>query len=158
MIRRSGRETAGMTFQSDANAIVWRLHFAAPVPDVYRMIATNEGRARFWAESAVATGRDIHFLFPNGQRWRGRILESVPDAHYRIEYLDGSVVTFALQAARTGGTDLTLSDQGVPEEGRTEVIAGWVSVLLALKATVDFNVDLRNHDRHRTWNDGYVDN
>ncbi len=67
-------------------------------------------------------------------------------------------MTFALQAARTGGTDLTLTDEGVPEEGRTEVIAGWVSLLLALKATVEFNVDLRNHDRHRTWNDGYVDN
>ncbi len=68
MIRRIGRETAGMTFQSDANAIVWRLHFAAPVPDIYGVIATNEGRARFWAESAVATGREIHFVFPNGQR------------------------------------------------------------------------------------------
>jgi uncharacterized protein YndB with AHSA1/START domain len=147
-----------MTFQQDANTITWRLHFAAAVPDVYRMIATNEGRARFWAESAVATGREIHFVFPNGQRGRGRILESVPDARYRLEYLDGSIVTFALRAERSRGTDLTLTDEGVPEELRTEVIAGWVSVLLGLKAAVDFNVDLRNHDRHRTWNDGYANN
>lgn len=147
-----------MTFQQDANTITWRLHFAARVPDVYRTIATNEGRARFWAESAVATGREINFVFPGGQRGRGRILESVPDARYRLEYLDGSIVTFTLQADRAGGTDLTLSDEGVPEELRTEVIAGWVSVLLALKAAVDFDIDLRNHDRHRTWNDGYADN
>ncbi len=39
---------------------------------------------------------------------------------------------------------------GVPEEDRTEVIAGWVSVLMALKAAVDFSVDLRNHDPVRT--------
>ena len=102
--------------------------------------------------------REINFVFPSGQRGRGRILESVPDARYRIEYLDGSIVTFALQADRSGGTDLTLTDEGVPEELRTEVIAGWVSVLLALKAAVDFNIDLRNHDRHRTWNDGYANN
>jgi hypothetical protein len=121
------------------------------------MISTSEGRARFYAQSAVATGRDIQFVFPNGRRFRGRILASVPDASFRIEYLDGSIVTFALRADRAGGTELTLSDERVPEESRTEVIAGWVSVLLALKAAVDFNVDLRNHDRHRTWDDGYVD-
>ena len=147
-----------MTFQQDANTITWRLHFAAAVPDVYRMIATNEGRARFWAESAVATGREIKFVFPNGQRARGRILESVPDTRYRVEYLDGSIVTFTLQADRAGGTDLTLTDEDVPDELRTEVIAGWVSVLLALKAAVDFNVDLRNHDRQRTWDHGYANN
>jgi hypothetical protein len=38
------------------------------------------------------------------------------------------------------------------------VAAGWVSVLLALKAAVDFGVDLRNHDPERTWSTGFVDN
>lgn len=38
------------------------------------------------------------------------------------------------------------------------MIAGWVSVLLALKAAVDFSVDLRNHDPGRTWDQGYADN
>jgi hypothetical protein len=37
-------------------------------------------------------------------------------------------------------------------------MAGWVSVLLALKAAADFGIDLRNHDPARTWNKGYVDN
>jgi hypothetical protein len=36
-------------------------------------------------------------------------------------------------------------------------LAGWVSVLLALKAAVDFGVDLRNSDPARRWEDGYVD-
>jgi len=53
---------------------------------------------------------------------------------------------------------LTLTDQGVPPENRTEVIAGWVSVLMALKASVDFGIDLRNHDPNRTWDEGYAEN
>ena len=45
----------------------------------------------------------------------------------------------------------------VPAAWRHEHRAGWVSVLLALKAAVDFAVDLRNRDPDRTWEDGYVD-
>jgi hypothetical protein len=47
---------------------------------------------------------------------------------------------------------------GVPEADRMEVVAGWVSVLMALKATADYGVDLRNHDLGRSWEQGYVDN
>jgi hypothetical protein len=39
-----------------------------------------------------------------------------------------------------------------------EVLPGWVSVLMALKAYVDHGVDLRNHDAARTWDQGYCDN
>jgi hypothetical protein len=56
------------------------------------------------------------------------------------------------------GTDLTLTDEGVLAADRTEVIAGWVSVLMALKATVDFGADLRTHDADRQWDTGYVEN
>jgi hypothetical protein len=73
-------------------------------------------------------------------------------------YYGNSVATFELADDRAGGTDLILTDSGVPDEDRSEVIAGWVSVLTALKAAVDFGVDLRNHDPLRTWDDGYVEN
>jgi hypothetical protein len=46
----------------------------------------------------------------------------------------------------------------VPAEDRAEVVAGWVSGLLALKAAVDFGVDLRNHDPQRTWDAGFAEN
>ena len=39
-----------------------------------------------------------------------------------------------------------MNDQGVPKEDSTEVVAGWASVLLALKASVEFGVDLRSQD------------
>ena len=75
-----------------------------------------------------------------------------------VEYYGGSITTFELRSDDSGGTDLTLTDQGISEAERVEVIAGWVSVLLALKASVDFGIDLRNHDPKRTWDHGYVEN
>jgi len=53
---------------------------------------------------------------------------------------------------------LILTDTGVPTEHRTEVMAGWVSVLMSLKAAVDFGIDLRMHDPERHWDNGYVEN
>ena len=38
-----------------------------------------------------------------------------------------------------------------------EVHAGWLNVLLPLKAWIAHGVDLRNHDPGRTWAQGYVD-
>ena len=53
---------------------------------------------------------------------------------------------------------MVLTDTGVPPEHRKEVMAGWVSVLLSLKAAVDFDIDLRTHDPERDWDVGYVEN
>ena len=100
----------------------------------------------------------IHFVFPNGAEWKGRILEKNPPHRFRVEYYGGSITTFELSPDGSGGTNLTLTDAGISAEDRTEVIAGWVSVLMALKASVDFGTDLRNHDPERTWDEGYVEN
>ncbi|NNE99562.1 MAG: hypothetical protein HKN25_11135, partial [Pyrinomonadaceae bacterium] len=70
----------------------------------------------------------------------------------------GSNVKFTLDDDGSGGTDLTLRCTGVNKDSREEVIAGWVSVLMAMKAAVDHGVDLRNHDASRTWADGFADN
>lgn len=147
-----------MDVQDDSTTICWRLHLKSSPTAVYEVLSTDEGRARFWAESAVETGGVIHFIFPNHQSWRGRIIEAIAPYRFRVEYISGSVTTFDLSEDGTGGTDLTLTDRGVEPADRTEVAAGWVSVLLALKAAVDFGVDLRNHNLQRTWSDGFVDN
>jgi hypothetical protein len=122
------------------------------------MFATDDGRAKFWAESAVELNGAIEFRFPDGQTWRGEILDEHPAYRFSVRYFGGSRTTVELAEDGAGGTDLTLTDAGVPAEDRTEVIAGWVSVLVALKAAVDFGVDLRNHDPARTWQQGFVDN
>lgn len=145
-----------MPFQSDPACIRWRLR--SPPGAVYEMLSTDRGRAQFWAESAVELDGEIHFIFPNGAEWRGKVLEREPSRRFSIVYCGNSVATLELVDDGAGGTDLTLTDAGVPAEDRTEVIAGWVSVLMALKAAVDFGVDLRNHDPRRTWDDGYVEN
>jgi len=147
-----------MDFQNDPSVIRWRLHLRSPLTVVYQALATDAGRSGFWAESAVERDGIIHFVFPNNLTWAGRVLRANPPTHYAIEYLGHSEVAFVLADDGRGGTDLTLTDTGVPPEDRTEVIAGWVSVLLALKAAVDFGVDLRAHDAARTWDSGYVEN
>jgi uncharacterized protein YndB with AHSA1/START domain len=147
-----------MDDQGDPTGIVWRLHLRSSVERVFEALSTDAGRAGFWAESAAEQEGVVHFVFPNGISWEGRILESVPPHRYAVQYYGGSVATFVLEADERGGTDLTLTDQGVPPEDRAEVTAGWVSVLMALKAAVDFGVDLRTHDPLRTWDQGYVEN
>lgn len=145
-------------FQADPQVIRWRLHLRSSPAAVYRMLATDEGRARFWAEEAVESGGEIAWRFPNGLTARTRVLAASPPRRFSVEYLGGSVATFELADDGAGGTELTLTDTGVAEEDRIETTAGWVSVLLALKAAVDFGVDLRSHDPRRTWDQGYADN
>jgi uncharacterized protein YndB with AHSA1/START domain len=147
-----------MAFQNNPGLIRWKLHLNSSPQDVYQLLSTNEGRASFWAESAIEQEGMIHFVFPNQAQWKGKIFENEPPHKFKLEYYGGSITTFELNPDGSDGTDLTLTDQGVPAEDRPEVIAGWVSVLMALKASVDFGIDLRNHDPKRTWDDGYTEN
>ena len=125
---------------------------------MYDALSTDAGRASFWAESAVERGGVIHFVFPNGATWDGRVLKATPPQEYSVIYYGGSVASFTLVDDNRGGTDLTLNDTGVPPEDWGEVVAGWVSVLMALKAAVDFGIDLRTHDANRHWDTGYAEN
>lgn len=143
---------------SDIGLIRWRLHLASPPERVYALLATDAGRARFWAESAAERDGAIDFVFPNGMTWRGAVLEQDPPRRYSVRYFAGSVTAFDLAPDGAGGTDLTLTDRDVPPIDRAETTAGWVSVLLALKAAADHDIDLRSHDLTRTWDQGYCDN
>jgi uncharacterized protein YndB with AHSA1/START domain len=147
-----------MGFQDDPETIGWRVHLHSPVEKVYQALTTDAGRAGFWAESAVERDGVIQFVFPNGLTWAGRVLVAEPPRRFAVVYYGGSTATFTLADDGSGGTDLSLTDRGVPDEDRVEVIAGWVSVLMALKAAVDFGVDLRNHDPGRSWEQGFVEN
>ena len=147
-----------MSFQNDPQSIRWRLHLKSPVARVYQALSTDAGRASFWAESAIEHDGVIRFVFPNNLIWDARLLQADPPHVFVLRYFDDSIAAFTLEQDGQGGTDLTLIDSGVPPEDRTEVIAGWVSVLMALKAAVDFGVDLRAHDSQRHWDSGYVEN
>ncbi len=147
-----------MSFQPDPNIIEWKLHLKSPPEIVYHMLATDEGRVRFWAEQTVETNDSVQWTFPGGHSWTWRVIERQPPEKYVVEYFADSTVSFTLLEDGNGGTDLLLRAEGTAHHERVEVIAGWVSVLMALKAAVDFGVDLRNHDDQRTWWHGYADN
>ena len=120
---------------------------------MHALVTTDEGRARFWAESAQERNGEIEFRFPDGTRRRGRVLANDPPRSFALEYF-GTRVDFELADDGAGGTDVTLVDESDDPENR----AGWVSVLLSLKAAADHGIDLRNHDSRRTWEHGFVDN
>lgn len=141
----------------DAGTIQWRIHLKSPPTKVFEYLATPDGRRRFWAEAAEESGDTISFVFLNGQRLESAVLERHAPERFVLTYFGGSRVTFTLESNGDQGTDLTMTEDKVPRSERDANLAGWVTVLLTLKAVADFGVDLRNHDPDRSWNDGYVD-
>ena len=142
---------------SERPPIQWKLHLEASQDVVFKFLNTQKGREQFWAESAPEKDGIISFQFINGQYYHSKILDRKNYSLFKIEYFN-SIVTFHLENTGIGGTDLTIINQYVIEEEYLEVYAGWVSVLMALKGAVDFGIDLRNHDKSRTWDELYVDN
>ena len=138
-------------------AIYWKLHLKTEPKVIFDFLATSDGRAKFWSEQANEENGLIHFVFPNGQTYDSSILKIVPNTEFHIDYFN-SLVKFKLKACENGGTDLSLINEGVAEREFSEVNAGWVSVLMNLKAVADFHCDLRNHNPIKTWDQGYVDN
>lgn len=136
--------------------IRWKLHLPSPPSVVFDVLDSDEGRATFWAESAVEHHGVIRFRFINGKEHEARVLRREPPLLFEIEYF-GATARFDLASDGSGGTDLTLTHAGVPEEEWIETHAGWLNVLLPLKASLLASIDLRNHDPNRTWDDGYAD-
>ena len=137
--------------------IYWKLHLKAGPEKIFKLLMSSAGRAKFWAEEAIEENNTIHFVFPNGQTYISTILKTVPNKEFHLNYFD-SLVKFQLEPSLSGGTDLSLINENVEEDEFAEVNAGWVSVLMNLKAVADFQCDLRNHNPDKSWDQGYVDN
>lgn len=146
-----------MTDHDLPDQIQWRIHLISPPEKVFAALATERGRKTFWAAEAPEYEGSIHFKFANGMAFESKVLERQTPSLFAVEYFGGSRAEFHLVEDGAGGTDLTFTESQVPEENRLIHLSGWVPVLLALKAAVDFSVDLRNNDPERTWEDGYVD-
>ena len=145
-----------MGFQPDPDRILWRIHLTSAPATVFDLIDSDQGRASFWAESAAEQDGEVHFEFINGISYRGTILGRTRPQWWAIDYF-GSRVEFSLEPDGAGGTDLTLVNYDVAVTDRAEVSAGWLNVLLPLKARADFGVDIHNHDPARTWDEAYAD-
>lgn len=136
-------------------AIDWRVHFASSPEAVWRAWTTDSGRALFWAERSSGGGEGFDLSFVNGEALRVEVVEARAPERLVFHYFGGSTVTIELAAAGGGGCDLRLREEGAPEPLGN--YAGWVSVLLACKAAVDFGIDLRSRDPERSWDEGFVD-
>jgi uncharacterized protein YndB with AHSA1/START domain len=137
-------------------AIRWRMHIPAPPERVYAALDTDAGRASFWAESGVESAGHIEFRFVSGDAYSSRVLERRRPHLWVIDYFGGPA-RFELAPDGSGGTDLSLTHEGVGPEEWNEVHAGWLNVLFPLKAWLAHGVDLRNHDAARSWEQGYAD-
>ncbi len=138
--------------------IRWRLHLTSPPSRVYGFLATDAGRTRWWAEHSEEIDGLVTSRFVNGQELIAPVLLREPPSRYALRYFGGSEAIFDLREDGADGTDLDFTERDVPAEQWTQNHAGWLSMLLALKAACDFGVDLRNHDPARSWDQGYVDN
>ncbi|MGB5817971.1 MAG: SRPBCC domain-containing protein [Saonia sp.] len=137
--------------------ITWKIHLKSSPEIIFNFLVTAEGREKFWSEKALEKNGVIHFLFPNGEHYEGRVLKIITNKEFHLDYFN-SIVKFQLAPSGNHGTDVTLTNEGVSEDDFMEVHSGWVSVLLNLKAAVDFQIDLRNHHPDKTWNEKFVDN
>ncbi|MDE3743418.1 SRPBCC domain-containing protein [Maribacter polysaccharolyticus] len=137
--------------------ITWKLLLKSNTKSVFQFLSTPEGRTKFWSEKSSEKDTIIHFVFPNGRTYHSRTIKIIPNKEFHLSYFD-SLVKFQLESSINGGTELTLINEGVSESDFPEVNAGWVSVLMNLKAVADFRCDLRNHDPNKTWDQGYANN
>jgi uncharacterized protein YndB with AHSA1/START domain len=131
--------------------IRWRVHLRSAPAAVFRMLATAEDRARFWAESAEEVDGIIRFRFSNGQQLNAEVRQRVSPSCFQLSYFGGSVVAFELQPDESGGTDLTLTEEGAPSEEYEQNRAGWVSLLQGFQGGFDKLCKWPNYNtlRHR---------
>ena len=146
-----------MGFQDIKDEIRWKMHFKSNINKVYAALTTDQGRASYWAEETVETDDSVEFTILNYPKYRSKVLQKTPPNDFVLEYF-GTWVHFSLVETCDGGTDLNLRVRLFDESAKHEMTAGWVSVLMAMKAAVDFGIDLRNHSTERSWQYGYVDN
>ena len=137
--------------------IVYRLLLKAAPDRIFAFVATDQGRGKFWAERTEQQQQNIVFHFSDGQKLSSQVLESTPYHRFSLTYFNGSIVSFDIHE-ETDGTILQLRETNLSASDERQNRAGWVSVLLNLKAQADFGIDLRNHHPHYTWSEGYVGN
>ena len=135
--------------------IEWRLHLTFSPQAAFAMWTSDAGRERFWAERSEATAAGFRLHFINGEAL-DVVVESAAPGRLVFRYFGGSTVSLDFSDDGSGGCDLLLVE--TEPEDAWENRAGWVSVLLAFKAALDFGTDLRSHDPSRSWEQRYVDN
>ena len=138
--------------------IEWKVHLASSPAAVFELLTTDRGRERFWAEHSRCEDSTFTLTFSGGEQLRCAVVAEAASQHFAFRYFADTLVEITLTLDEAGGTDLSLTEIGFADAAhRSENYAGWIQVLLCLKAAVDHKVDLRNHDAARTWSRGYCE-
>ena len=132
-------------------------------PDqVWQALTTPSGITSWWAERAEIQPTDgglLRLLFPNRRMLDSKVVQCRPQQSVSFVYFGGTRAQFDIASSDQGGTVVSVSDRGfTTQEDYAETLAHWTSVLLALKAYVDFGIDLRNHTPLFNWERDFVDN
>jgi uncharacterized protein YndB with AHSA1/START domain len=147
-----------MDHLQDLPPVAWKVHLASPPAAVFELLTTDAGRERFWAETSRAEEDAFMLTFSGGEQLRCAIVAQSAPRCFAFRYFAETLVEITLTPDGNGGTDLALTEIGFADEAhRTENYAGWIQVLLCLKAAADHGVDLRNHDPTRTWASGFCE-
>src|SRR5687768_7732541 len=129
-----------MTFHPDPNLIRWRIHLAAAPQLVCQTLSTADGQGRL-AQVVQHATPNLPSL-PAMQIIQEEAREDGQHFQLAINYGLGNSAHCEISAAPSGGTVVTLSNIDVPAAQRSDVIAGWIATLLALKTVVDDQPDL----------------
>ena len=138
-------------------ALRWKVSLSASIEQVYELLTTDAGRERFWSEASYRSGTRIELRFPDGSSCTADVVREDPPRSFALRYF-GTLTTFDLAAVTGNCTVLEVRAHDVPPPDQPDVAAGWVSVLLCLKAHLNAGIDLRNHTASRSWQEGFVDN
>ena len=133
----------------------WKISLAAEPEAVFRLVATDAGRAAFWAEESRTEGERFHLTFANGAHVDCRVIRLEPPHLISFEYFGGSRVDLRLAAIADGGTDFEVSEAAPP--AWEDHYPGWVAWLYCLKGAADFGITLKSRNPSKTWQKGYVD-
>ena len=96
-----------MGFQEQEGVIKWEMHFNSSPQVVYEGLATAEGRAKYWAESAEEKDGVIEFQILGYPPFQGKVLDKIPKKLFKVEYF-GTIVTFKLESDGKRGTNMQL--------------------------------------------------
>jgi uncharacterized protein YndB with AHSA1/START domain len=148
--------------QVDFEHINVNVKLSANQSRVWQALTTPSGITSWWSERAEIQPTDgglLRLLFPNRRMLDSKVIQIRPESSMSFVYFGGTRAAFTVEAHPEGGTVVNLHDTGFStQEDYAETLAGWTSVLLALKAYLDFGVDLRNHTPAFNWEHGFVDN
>lgn len=136
--------------------LFWKIHLRSNIEKVFEILTTDAGREKFWAEKSIKDDHKFTLTFTNGDEEDVMVIF---EKDYKFEFVYfRTIVSITLTEDGKNGTDLVLNCKNIKPDNYDDMASGWVSVLLALKAAADYNIDIRNHDSTRTWDEGYVDN